>query len=302
MRYATFAPKSRFNDAKSAISQPMKGADQESDPDETMLPHHERYTTDRHGDTDEVAHELQEEKRDLVHRPQSHNHSIRSCHCCTPARLWKYLFCRLFFFQASDPLARLSTKKPEVQKEIVDLMNKLRREVEPSARNMLEVVWNEEAAQNAERWANQCSFKHSKEEEREITRYPCGENLFMASYNASWEHAMMSFYNERRDFVYGVGPKTKASVVGHYTQLAWATSWELGCAVARCLGKKYEYYYVCQQCPAVHRAKEKGKEEHISSNASEYFNEGMIEAWLISRTNLEINAETALKIVKTVCA
>ncbi|XP_069584446.1 serotriflin-like [Ranitomeya imitator] len=152
--------------------------------------------------------------------------------------------------QASDPLARLSTKKPEVQKEIVDLMNKLRREVEPSARNMLEVVWNEEAAQNAERWANQCSFKHSKEEEREITRYPCGENLFMASYNASWEHAMMSFYNERRDFVYGVGPKTKASVVGHYTQLAWATSWELGCAVARCLGKKYEYYYVCQQCPA----------------------------------------------------
>ncbi|CAJ0967790.1 unnamed protein product [Ranitomeya imitator] len=61
MRYATFAPKSRFNDAKSAISQPMKGADQESDPDETMLPHHERYTTDRHGDTDEVAHELQEE-------------------------------------------------------------------------------------------------------------------------------------------------------------------------------------------------------------------------------------------------
>ncbi|CAJ0931041.1 unnamed protein product [Ranitomeya imitator] len=61
MRYATFAPKSCFNDAKSAISQPMKGADQESDPDETMLPHHERYTTDRHGDTDEVAHELQEE-------------------------------------------------------------------------------------------------------------------------------------------------------------------------------------------------------------------------------------------------
>ncbi|CAJ0950649.1 unnamed protein product [Ranitomeya imitator] len=72
MRYATFAPKSRFNDAKSAISQPMKGADQESDPDETMLPHHERYTTDRHCDTDEVAHELKEEahqglsKRDMA--------------------------------------------------------------------------------------------------------------------------------------------------------------------------------------------------------------------------------------------
>ncbi|CAJ0948100.1 unnamed protein product [Ranitomeya imitator] len=40
---------------------PSQGADQESDPDETMLPHHERYTTDRQGDTVEVAHELQEE-------------------------------------------------------------------------------------------------------------------------------------------------------------------------------------------------------------------------------------------------
>ncbi|CAJ0945997.1 unnamed protein product, partial [Ranitomeya imitator] len=43
---------------------PSQGADQESDPDETMLPHHERYTTERHGDTDEVAQEVQEELLD----------------------------------------------------------------------------------------------------------------------------------------------------------------------------------------------------------------------------------------------
>ncbi|XP_077147795.1 serotriflin-like [Ranitomeya variabilis] len=152
--------------------------------------------------------------------------------------------------QASDPLARLSTKKPEVQKEIVDLMNKLRREVVPSAKNMLEVVWNEEAAQNSERWAKKCSFKHSAEEERKTKRFPCGENLYMASYNATWEQAIMTLYNESLNFVYGEGPKPKTSVVGHYTQLAWATSWELGCAVSRCPGKAYEYYYVCQQCPA----------------------------------------------------
>ncbi|XP_077139341.1 uncharacterized protein LOC143804788 [Ranitomeya variabilis] len=40
---------------------PSQGTDPQSDPDETMLPRHERYTTDRHSDTDEVAHELEEE-------------------------------------------------------------------------------------------------------------------------------------------------------------------------------------------------------------------------------------------------
>ncbi|XP_073442521.1 cysteine-rich venom protein-like [Dendrobates tinctorius] len=152
--------------------------------------------------------------------------------------------------QASDPLARLSTKKAEVQKEIVDLMNKLRSEVVPAAKNMLQVVWSEEAAQNAERWANKCALKHSKEEERKTKRYQCGENLYMASTNATWYHAFMTFYNERHNFVYGQGPKTTTSVVGHYTQLVWGPSWEVGCAVARCPGKPYEYFYVCQQCPA----------------------------------------------------
>ncbi|CAJ0967163.1 unnamed protein product, partial [Ranitomeya imitator] len=40
---------------------PSQGTDPESDTDENMLPRHERSTTNLHGDTDEVAHELEEE-------------------------------------------------------------------------------------------------------------------------------------------------------------------------------------------------------------------------------------------------
>ncbi|XP_073529041.1 cysteine-rich venom protein-like [Phyllobates terribilis] len=152
--------------------------------------------------------------------------------------------------QASDPLARLLTNKPEVKKEIVDLMNKLRAKVVPSASNMLQVEWSEEAAQNAEKWANKCTLKHSKAEDRKISRYGCGENLYMSTNNATWAHAIVTQFDEYRDFEYGKGAKTKTSVVGHYTQIVWATSWEVGCAVARCPGKDFEYYYVCQQCPA----------------------------------------------------
>ncbi|CAJ0954943.1 unnamed protein product [Ranitomeya imitator] len=40
---------------------PSQCTDPESDPDETMVPRHERYTTGLHVNTDEVAHEIEEE-------------------------------------------------------------------------------------------------------------------------------------------------------------------------------------------------------------------------------------------------
>ncbi|CAJ0915963.1 unnamed protein product [Ranitomeya imitator] len=40
---------------------PSQCTDPESDPDETMVPRHERYTTGLHGDTDEGAHEIEDD-------------------------------------------------------------------------------------------------------------------------------------------------------------------------------------------------------------------------------------------------
>ncbi|XP_044148152.1 cysteine-rich secretory protein 3-like isoform X2 [Bufo gargarizans] len=115
---------------------------------------------------------------------------------------------------------------------------------------MVKVSWSPEAAKIALRWAQTCSFEHSIPSERELPDCGCGENLFMASYAASWEEAFKAFYDEVNNFEFGKGQKTEGVMIGHYTQLVWYNSHLTGCAVVQCADKKYKYFYVCNHCPA----------------------------------------------------
>ncbi|XP_005627519.1 cysteine-rich secretory protein 2-like isoform X1 [Canis lupus baileyi] len=144
----------------------------------------------------------------------------------------------------------LLTTQTQVQKEIVNKHNELRKSVSPPASNMLKMEWNKEAAANAQKWANKCTLEHSPAKDRE-THTKCGENLFMSSYPASWSDAIQNWYEEHHDFVYGVGPKSSDAVIGHYTQVVWYSSYHVGCGIAYCPNQEsLKYYYVCQYCPA----------------------------------------------------
>ncbi|XP_075893802.1 serotriflin-like [Nelusetta ayraudi] len=134
------------------------------------------------------------------------------------------------------------------QSEIVNKHNALRRGVKPSASNMLQMSWNREAAANAQRWANTCSMKHSHSSNREISTSGCGENLYMSSSKMSWSAAIQGWYDEVKDWRYGVG-SVNGGVVGHFTQVVWYRSNQLGCAVANCPSSTYKYFYVCHYCP-----------------------------------------------------
>ncbi|XP_061482140.1 cysteine-rich venom protein pseudechetoxin-like [Rhineura floridana] len=148
-------------------------------------------------------------------------------------------------------VATLSTDLPNIQKEIISKHNDLRKRVVPSASNMLKMVWNGTAAKNAKRWADQCMFDHSPEEERTIENgLVCGENLFYSSAPTSWSDAIQSWFDEKDDFIYGEGPKDEDLMIGHYTQLVWYKSFMLACAFSSCDNEEYPYYYVCQYCPA----------------------------------------------------
>lgn len=46
----------------------------------------------------------------------------------------------------------------------------------------------------------------------------CGENLYMASYMNSWSNAVQAWYDEVKDWRYGVG-SINGGVVGHFTQV-----------------------------------------------------------------------------------
>ncbi|XP_062043193.1 cysteine-rich secretory protein 3-like [Lepus europaeus] len=144
--------------------------------------------------------------------------------------------------------AALSTSLIEVQQEIVNKHNDLRKSVNPPASNMLKMRWNSEAAANAQKWANQCKYQHSNREDRRIN-ISCGENLFMSSGPTRWSQAVQTWYDEKLNFDFGVGPKTPNAVVGHYTQVVWFSSYNVGCGYAYCPNEYLKHFMVCQYCP-----------------------------------------------------
>ncbi|KFR13648.1 Cysteine-rich venom protein pseudechetoxin-like, partial [Opisthocomus hoazin] len=142
----------------------------------------------------------------------------------------------------------LSTSKVDQQKLIVDKHNALRRGVNPTASNMLRMQWSPAAAKNAQNWANNCTLSHSPANMRRTT-VQCGENLFMSSAPFPWSDVTQAWYNEEKDFIYGTGAKRPGAVIGHYTQLIWYNSYQIGCGVAYCPRNQFHYFYVCQYCP-----------------------------------------------------
>ncbi|NXL46169.1 CRIS2 protein, partial [Podilymbus podiceps] len=147
----------------------------------------------------------------------------------------------------------LSTSGENQQSLIVNQHNALRRGVKPTASNMMKMEWNYAAAQNAQKWANKCTLRHSPANMR-TTNVLCGENLFMSSAPLSWSHAIQAWYKEVKNFEYGIGAKPPGAVIGHYTQLIWYNSYQIGCAVAYCPRNQFNYFYVCRYCPAANNA------------------------------------------------
>lgn len=145
----------------------------------------------------------------------------------------------------------LSVTQEKVQQEIVNKHNELRRSVSPPAGNMLKMSWDIKAAAQAQEWASKCHYRHSRTQDREVDKTSCGENLFMTSKPTLWSHAIQSWFDEKDDFAYGVGPKYEDAMVGHYTQVAWYSSFKVGCGMAYCPNEEtLKYYYVCHYCPA----------------------------------------------------
>ncbi|KAJ6650819.1 hypothetical protein lerEdw1_003630, partial [Lerista edwardsae] len=103
-------------------------------------------------------------------------------------------------------------------KIILDKHNALRRDVKPTAKNMLEMQWSAGAAETARRWANKCIIQHSPGSERTVNGVGCGENLFMSTAPLSWDKVVQDWYDEKKNFNYGTGPKFPGAVIGHYTQ------------------------------------------------------------------------------------
>ncbi|XP_071551268.1 cysteine-rich secretory protein 2-like [Panulirus ornatus] len=148
-------------------------------------------------------------------------------------------------------LRSLQPAKYRVQRKLVQFHNFFRSKVKPPAANMLAMGWSSVAAKDAQRWADACKLLvHDDEVGRTVEEFgPCGQNIFVATHQVPWFFAVKTWWLEKDNFTYG--GKNDLYVIGHYSQMVWHTSHQLGCGLAFCHDAKPRpfYNYVCNYCP-----------------------------------------------------
>ncbi|VDD82724.1 unnamed protein product [Mesocestoides corti] len=116
---------------------------------------------------------------------------------------------------------------------------------EPAYSMMMELL--------AVKWVDRCQFKHPNPS-IDLEYRGFGQNLAISGgYKPSMTQMAQGWLNERNYYTYANNSCTR--VCGHYTQMVWATSFGLGCAMKRCDNIKPEwpkpiYLMACQYYPA----------------------------------------------------
>ncbi|XP_027128063.1 GLIPR1-like protein 1 isoform X2 [Larimichthys crocea] len=116
--------------------------------------------------------------------------------------------------------------------------NRARSSVNPPASDMLYMTWDEGLAITARAWARHCRFEHNiyLDDVRRVhpTFNSVGENLWIGSPQSSFtvKGAIQSWVKEKVDYNYNRNACTNKC--GHYTQVVWASSYKVGCAVQLC--------------------------------------------------------------------
>jgi pathogenesis-related protein 1 len=114
--------------------------------------------------------------------------------------------------------------------------------------NVPPLIWSKMLSQHATAWgatlaAKGCSLDHSED-----LNY--GENLFIGSASLNHEavvEAAKSWESEKINYSGEPLKKANSSQVGHYTQMVWRNTTELGCAKVAC---NNEVIVVCNYNPA----------------------------------------------------
>ncbi|XP_048250737.1 cysteine-rich venom protein-like [Haliotis rufescens] len=136
----------------------------------------------------------------------------------------------------------------EEQQDMVDQHNNFRAQEE--AEGMMKVVWDENIAVVAQKWAQQCYAGHENASKKRATPTLPGvimgqnvANYYGAGY--SYLSATTLWHGEIVDFEYSTGSKN-GGVIGHYTQVVLERVTRIGCGRARCVeGDITKEYIVC---------------------------------------------------------
>ncbi|NWU54963.1 GLIP1 protein, partial [Dromas ardeola] len=148
---------------------------------------------------------------------------------------------------------------PKFIEDCLRTHNKFRSKVNPPASNMFRMSWDAALAKTAKAWAKKCKFKHNiyLKMPRKVhpTFTPVGENIWTGTATIfSVDAALSDWFDEVSSYDFNTNRCT--GMCGHYTQVVWAESYKVGCAVHFCNTVEYfpglfrAAHFVCDYGPA----------------------------------------------------
>ena len=121
---------------------------------------------------------------------------------------------------------------------VVKRHNEIRNELFSDA-NM---VWSIDLAESAQAYADRLA--QNGEFEHDALNDAYGENLFAASYQVDYLDAINAWYSEKPYYNYANNSCESGQMCGHYTQIIWKDSTEVGCGMAQYQVGQYKNYLV----------------------------------------------------------
>ncbi|KAL3309050.1 hypothetical protein Ciccas_012408 [Cichlidogyrus casuarinus] len=115
---------------------------------------------------------------------------------------------------------------------------------QPKAKSMTPMIWDNGLQATAQKKADSCVFSHDTSADRTPAGQATdplygwiGQNLAMLAsstgrFNST--SAMDMWWNEYKDYTYATKTCAPRKACGHYTQMAWANTKNLGCAKKIC--------------------------------------------------------------------
>jgi pathogenesis-related protein 1 len=135
-------------------------------------------------------------------------------------------------------LAAIAPAQPRLAEEMLDAHNQVRSRVKVAP-----LQWSHQLASRAQDWANSLltrgQFLHRP-------KSPYGENLFeIRGTTASPSMVVDAWAGEAPNYDYKSN-RCRRGMCGHYTQVIWASTQQVGCAVAR---NRSREVWVCNYDP-----------------------------------------------------
>jgi len=118
------------------------------------------------------------------------------------------------------------------KQEMLDMHNALR--AGEGASDMVKLRWNDDLAKQAQSAASACKFAHTSDRDNKFGFRHIGQNIYVATHGFQSGYPVKHWWDEKTDYDYGSLSCAKGEHCGHYTQVVWAGTTDVGCGVSWC--------------------------------------------------------------------